>query len=50
MKLWAEFLILYFGLVGGYALIGSPGSPVPLGVLAFTIGLGDIFYHGTLDR
>ncbi|WP_431963779.1 CPBP family glutamic-type intramembrane protease [Nocardia sp. bgisy134] len=25
-----EFVALYFGLVGGYAAIGSPGSPIPL--------------------
>ncbi len=25
-----EFGVLYFGLVGGYAAIGSPGSPIPL--------------------
>ncbi len=25
-----EFAVLYFGLVGGYAALGSPGSPIPL--------------------
>ncbi|MGV9821565.1 CPBP family glutamic-type intramembrane protease [Nocardia xishanensis] len=25
-----EFVALYFGVVGGYAAIGSPGSPIPL--------------------
>ncbi|OAN41779.1 type II CAAX prenyl endopeptidase Rce1 family protein [Mycolicibacterium iranicum] len=25
----AEYVILFFGLVGGYALLGSPGSPIP---------------------
>jgi uncharacterized protein len=26
----AEFLALFFGIVGAYALAGSPGSPIPL--------------------
>src|ERR1700754_1022215 len=34
-----EFVVLFFGAVGGYALLGSPGSPIPvllvLGGLAF---------------
>ncbi|WP_179265989.1 hypothetical protein [Asanoa hainanensis] len=86
-----EFVVVFFGAVGGYALLGSPGSPIPVllvagglafwhlrrrpgvvlwgaaalrparhlrqrlvgacvehslyGVLAFTISLGDLFYH-----
>jgi membrane protease YdiL (CAAX protease family) len=28
-RLGLEYLLLFFGLVGGYALIGSPGSPIP---------------------
>jgi len=27
--LWAEFLLLYFGLIAAYTLIDSPGSPIP---------------------
>jgi CAAX protease family protein len=29
LRLWAEFLILYFGLITVYALLDSPGSPIP---------------------
>ena len=40
-RLWLafEYLFLFFGVVGGYALLGSPGSPIPflllLGVAAW---------------
>jgi membrane protease YdiL (CAAX protease family) len=35
VRLFVEFLVLYVGLVAGYALLGSPGSPlVPLAVWA----------------
>lgn len=39
--LLAEFLVLFFGLATGYALIGHPGSPVPLLVLA---SIGVVLY------
>lgn len=39
VRLAVEFGVLFFGLVGGYALLGSPGGPIPplvvLGGLAF---------------
>ncbi|SDZ44172.1 CAAX protease self-immunity [Asanoa ishikariensis] len=36
-----EFVVLFFGAVGGYALLGSPGSPIP--VLLVAGGLA--FWH-----
>lgn len=32
-RLTLEYLVLFFGVVGVYALLGSPGSPIPLLVL-----------------
>jgi hypothetical protein len=37
MRRWwlgLEYGLLFFGLVGGYTLLGSPGSPVPFLVVA----------------
>jgi hypothetical protein len=32
-----EYGLVFFGLVGAYTLLGSPGSPIPL-----------LFYHGAI--
>lgn len=37
----AEYLVLFFGVVGAYALAGSPGSPIPPLLL---LGLGAWLY------
>lgn len=37
----AEYLLLFFGTVGAYALAGSPGSPIPPLLL---LGLGALLY------
>lgn len=49
-RLWLEYLTLFFGVVGVYALLDSPGSPIP-----FLLVLGAVawFYlrrQPTFDR
>jgi hypothetical protein len=37
----AEYVLLFFGLVGAYAAIGSPGSPIPV---LLVLGLGALVW------
>lgn len=50
VRLGFEYLVLFFGAVGGYALLDSPGSPIPFLVV---LGGGAWFYlrrQPTFDR
>lgn len=45
-----EFLLLFFGLVGGYALLGSPGSPIPALVVLGLAALAYLRRQRTFER
>lgn len=51
-RLWLvfEYLILFFGVVGGYALIGSPGSPIPFLVVLGAAAWLYLWRQPTFDR
>lgn len=51
-RIWlaTEFSFLFFGVVGGYALVGSPGNPVPLIVVAGVAALAYLRRQPTFDR
>ncbi|MEJ3750216.1 CPBP family intramembrane glutamic endopeptidase [Actinomycetes bacterium KLBMP 9797] len=49
VRLGVEFLILFVGLVGGYALVGSPGSPIPPLVLAAVAAVVYLRRQSTFD-
>lgn len=50
MRLAVEYLILFFGVVGGYALLGSPGSPIPFLVVLGIVVLLYLFRQPSFDR